>query len=364
MEAQMRIIATLITIAGLLAGGTAAANDEDRSQELWEEFREAYPYHVQVAAVSAFNAAGRRSPILSESPLHASPASILAHESELAKATAEIKPRARAQAFPELAPNAVSPKPASVALAGDLEQLGVPSLVIERTPAGTYRVHAASETPLTASSYVSLSDMAYAAMKGRAQVNKPFQLHFMGFSESEASAFLKTMEVKFARDERPVLAGITPGGRTASVDVARALRIRPDFQSARVTEIVRMTQSSRPGLHEVRATVELPWTQAGRPSLFLRLQMFFRDLVVEPSREAVLSVVRRAFGAGENTTAKVNTSVAVMAIKRELKALHPSIEDVTIRYQSDAGDLLIIRLDEDDAPWTSRDNRSSLASAH
>jgi hypothetical protein len=205
--------------------------------------------------------------------------------------------------------------------------------------------------------------MTYAAMKGRAQANKPFQLHFMGFSESETSAFLKTMEVKFAKDERPVLAGISPGGRTASVDVPRALRIRPDFQNARVTEIVRMTQSSRPGFHEVRATVELPWTQAGRPSLFLRLQMFFRERVVEPSREAVLSIVRRAFGVGENATAKVDTAVAVMAIKRELKALHPSIEDVTIRYQGDAGDLLIIRLDEDAARWTSRNGPSSLASA-
>jgi hypothetical protein len=247
---------------------------------------------------------------------------------------------------PATAATIAGPNPAA-----EFSRLGTRAIAVEKQPDFTFHVYLpGSERPRVAMSYDAALDTVIDAMKNVDGPAGAWNLKLNGFDRIEANNFLRTAEVQFTAKEDLRLAGFS-GGKGTSQGMLRVLGERYDFRKAVIRNPVVESgaESGRAGMEALRFDVEIPAIQTVRPSLVMRIRLFFRTRITEPVKLAVQSALEQFLGA-RVIAPTVKESPAVLGhkifldLKQDLKSMKlPGGEsvDFEIEVHTDAGDMYV-----------------------
>jgi len=238
-----------------------------------------------------------------------------------------------------------SPAPKSVIAAENpaagFSRLGTRAITVEKLPDFSFRVYLPGlDTPRTAMSYDAALDAVTDAMKNVDGPAGSWNLALRGFDRTEARNFVRTTEVQFTSRENLQLAGFAADRDVSSPAMLRALGERYDFRRA----VIRQAEVEDAAM---RFDIEIPAVEVSRPSLFMRIRIFFSSRVTGPVKLAVRSAVdrilARSTGAVRESTAPIAEKI-LLDIKRDLKNMRvPGAAnlDFEIELKTDAGNLYV-----------------------
>jgi len=249
----------------------------------------------------------------------------------------------------------------------DFDALGASAILVERTELGKYMIfHSAQDGGVEASTLSSALD-AIAGVLRKSDGAHSTQLHFSGFTPGEANGFMRSMEIQAAPSNRS-LAGFSYSKGVTQDRALKALGAKYDFSKARVTESQLIRPSSPGELHQFHFTVEIPPLEVLKPSLLLKIRLFFSQTVIAPTREVLNRVVQKAFGQVLSGTTKApasNIELALISLRRELRTMNPGLENVMMKYEYDTLDVFIGHAPTESPAWMTQHSSSlRLATAH
>jgi hypothetical protein len=153
------------------------------------------------------------------------------------------------------------------------------------------------------------------------------QIHFAGFTAEEGDGLLRNVEFQAKAQNRktPSLTGVVEKNGEVSPRIARAAHVEYDFTKVKISEPVLTAVEEGPmkGTYLFEAKMEVPSRIVSRPSLFMRIRIFFSQdvpaFVQRQVNEAMMKILARL------GNEKAGIHVQASQMKREMMALHPDI---------------------------------------
>jgi len=215
-------------------------------------------------------------------------------------------------------------------------------VVVERNAAGQFVVFSGSDRPvLMAGDTPSAIDAVLESVGGPGRV-EPMELHLRGFQPRQGSGFVDTVEVHLPKEQRGRLFATLDEGQVDPAALRRVLA--EEYDTSRAT-IQRVT--TEPTTRALHVDVSIPAKAAAKPSLLLRVKMFFAE-GVEVSRavmEAVHLRVQEWVASLRTVGENIDLFIAARQLKLELRRTYPALERIEIEVPNQAGDLFIVRLE-------------------
>jgi hypothetical protein len=235
----------------------------------------------------------------------------------------------------------------------EFSRAGTPSIAITKAEDFSFKIFLPGwEQPRAVQSYDAAVDLVTFAMRDVDGSTAGWNLHMEGFSRTEARNFLRTTEVQFTAQQKLNVAGFSRPRGVSSQRMLRTLSEHYDFQRAQIVETVRETVSDGGfhGTEAVRITAQIPAFTASKPTLFMRIRLFFQTRVTEPVRQLIEAAANKMFRgvvAKPRATPQDGESMlqAILAdFKRDLKNLKiPGADyaDFEIEVNADFGDFYV-----------------------
>ncbi|HVG19061.1 MAG TPA: hypothetical protein VNI02_08400 [Blastocatellia bacterium] len=217
---------------------------------------------------------------------------------------------------------------------------------INRLPDGSYKV-VRGEDPqeVIAPNLPGLLDLMFSYERSPGRENRPLQLELSGFSKDEMTGLVRSMELESAKGEAPSkLTSISHSSRAETNSAFKAMAAEYDFARARVSEpsLSTVKDGTGAGMHELKMSVEIPAKEAVKPSLLMRLRMLFKAALGTPKLREIRAGVRRIFRRA--TTEEANIDLLALSVAREMRKIHPEIQNIHTHLEKELLDLMISQL--------------------
>jgi hypothetical protein len=205
-------------------------------------------------------------------------------------------------------------------------------VVVLRNPNGTYQlIFGGLANPIEVKSMPALVDQILDPVNLSANPSE-MQLHLAGFTPEEGSGFLKNVEFQMLRqaNDSSVLTGIVEKDGNVSPEVVRQLNTQFDFSRATLGEprITLIEEGPLQGGHLFDARLEIPARAPLRPSIWMRIRIFFS----EGLPQAVSTAIYRSLDSVLARLGDKRASLKVQAreLKREILRICPDAKHVEL----------------------------------
>jgi hypothetical protein len=175
-----------------------------------------------------------------------------------------------------------------------------------------------------------------------------WSLHFVGLEESEMSNFIRTAEIQTGGPSGKVnLAGFGRIEREFDSQFVTSLKQRYDVRRAKIVDVSVNEPASTTTHRAVDVTVDFPAYTAARPSLLMRVRLFFARTIPVRVQELATSVVNRVLTrqsvqqasttGGARARALTGEDIAG-AIRADLESLRePALKGISIQVDTTGG---------------------------
>jgi hypothetical protein len=174
-------------------------------------------------------------------------------------------------------------------------KLGTRSITVEKNPDFSFAVYNSdSHTVIKAGSYDAAVDAVVTTMKNPDGPAGAWSMDLRGFDGPDAKNFIRSTEVQFSAKEKLQVAGFATRDGLESKSIVGKLSERYDFRNARIIEAVPEEVAGVNGetLHALNVKVEIPSITAAKPSLMMRIKIYFSERITGPALEAVQRTVQ------------------------------------------------------------------------
>jgi hypothetical protein len=205
-------------------------------------------------------------------------------------------------------------------------------VVVVKNSNGTYQlIFGGMDNPIDVKSMPALVDQMLDPANLRSNPSQ-MQLHLAGFTPEEGSGFMRNIELQMRRqaNDDSVLTGIVEKDGNVSVETVRELSERYDFSRARLSEprFSVIEEGPLQGGHLVEADLEIPSRVVLRPTLRMRIRIFFSARL-----QLLSSAVRYSL---DSILAQLGSEQATLRIqardlKREILKIYPDAKRVEIQ---------------------------------
>jgi len=228
--------------------------------------------------------------------------------------------------------------------------IGSSAVAVQRNADFSYSVFfPGSNIPRIADTYDAAVDAIVQGIAETGEQARPWDVHFKGFEQKDASNFLKTVELQTVRGERLRLLGVARSDASEFKSVLRALNTDYDVARAKVAppSVESITSGTDFGSEVLNMSLELPARVATRPSFLMRIRIFFRQTITENVKLAVENVVRTVLN---RVTAKAAVQPAItgrdliLSIRRDLHTMGIPDENIRFDASGDWGDFFVAEL--------------------
>jgi hypothetical protein len=235
---------------------------------------------------------------------------------------------------------AISPEDGAVLRAFDPRNKGagkLTPLVITRSTDGSYVVVGGPTRRFEASDLPSAVDAVTSSIRS-GSVSGDVNLHFRGFDSRQAKGFVRTAELDLNEsDFHPKLYASIETSMNPE-ELARLSRDEFDFSRAESPQVVAQDLTEE-GIQKVDLEVSVPAREAARPSLLLRIRIFFEQgfQLTSEILASIQQVVRAIAG-------DLNTIMAGQRVLRDLRTIHPGVKGIELRLSRQSKDVLFVHL--------------------
>jgi hypothetical protein len=209
-------------------------------------------------------------------------------------------------------------------------------VVVSRQENGSYLVaHEASIGVVESGDMPSAVDAAISCIKDETQGTFEVKLFLSGFEPAQGKGFAKSVEMNLSGEEFPKLTATIEGEPIAPEELSRLLKTDYRLENGKITKLVATDSRT------VDAELTVPAVEVVRPSLIVRIKLFFRA-GFEVTAE-VLTSIQTTIESWQRSLLslpeKVDMFFATRSLLRDLKTVHPEIRDIDVIYSRERKDL-------------------------
>jgi hypothetical protein len=217
-----------------------------------------------------------------------------------------------------------------------LESPKTHTVVVSRQENGSYLVaHGASRSVVESGDMPSAVDATISCIKDETQGTSEVKLFLSGFEPRQGKGFAKSVEMNLSGEEFPKLTATIEGEPIAPEELSRLLNKDYRLESGKVTKLV-ITDS-----RTIEAELTVPATEVTRPSLIVQIKLFFKA-GFEATAEVLASIqttIESWHRSLLSLPEKVDMFFATRQLLRDLKTVHPEINDIDVIYSRERKDL-------------------------
>ena len=211
-----------------------------------------------------------------------------------------------------------------------------PSVIVSRQSDGSYLVaHGKSQHVLVSTDLPSAVDAALSCIQDEDQNGAEMHLYLAGFEPGQGKGFARSVEFNLSDNE---FSRISATIETEPIDPGELAQIlAKDYKTEQAT----LTKVAIVDEKHVDVELQVPAKEAAKPSLFVRLRLFFEEgfTITKAFLDSVQTIVTSWRLALETAPERVDLFLAHKMLIRDLRKVHPEITDVDIIYSREKKDL-------------------------